>query len=109
MKVLERLDLIDRVARELQTRMSYREIDTYLKAHGVKMNKPTSGVNSKWIYSKEILSDEPIDLILRIADELKLTHGYTITEPGRVVEATFWEPFHFKLFLSHISAFRKTT
>src|SRR5262245_59027765 len=45
MKVLERLSLIDRIGRELQSRMSYPQIDQYLKAHGVDVTKPTSAVN----------------------------------------------------------------
>ena len=109
MKVLERLELVDRIGRELQSRMSYGEIDTYLKAHGVDTKKQTSGVNSKWVYSKELLGDEPDTTILRIADELGVPHNHVVAEPGRTLEATFWEPFHFKLFLSHLSSFKATT
>ncbi len=107
MKVIERLGLIDRIGRELQSRMSYGEINAYLKAHGIETNKQTSGVNSKWVYVKELLSDEKELVILRIADELQVSHNYTIASSGAVVEATFWEPFHFKLFLSHLSSFKK--
>ena len=109
MKVLERLGLIDRIGRELQSRMSYSDIDTFLKAHGVDTKKPTSGANSKWVYVKELLSDEKDPLVVRIADELGLAHGYAIADLQTIVEADFWEPFHFKLFLSHISSFKKTT
>lgn len=109
MKVLERLSLIDRIGRALQSRMSYGEIDTYLKAHGVDTKKPTSGVNSKWVYSKELLAGESDELIVRIADELEVPHNHVVADPARTLEATFWEPFHFKLFLSHLSSFKKTT
>jgi hypothetical protein len=109
MKVIERLSLIDRIGRELQSRMSYGEIDTYLKAHGVDVKKPTSGVNSKWVYSKELLSDESEELVIRIADELDVPHNHVVTDTTKTLEATFWEPFHFKLFLSHLSSFKKTT
>lgn len=109
MKVLEKLGLIDRIGRELQSRMSYGEIDAYLKAHGVDTKKPTSGVNSKWVYTKELLSDEKDALIVRIADELEVPHNYTMVEPSAALEVSFWEPFHFKLFVSHLSSFKKTT
>jgi hypothetical protein len=109
MKVLDRLSLIDRIGRELQSRMSYGEIDTYLKAYSVNTKKPTSGVNSKWVYVKELLADEKESTILRIADELGVPHNYTVADSARTLEATFWEPFHFKLFLSHLSSFKKTT
>lgn len=108
MKILERLGIIDRIGRELQSRMSYGEIDTYLKAYGVDVKKTTSGVNSKWVYSKELLSDAKDDVILRIADELQVPHNYVVADPTRTLEATFWEPFHFKLFISHLSSFKQT-
>jgi hypothetical protein len=107
MKILERLGLIDRIGRELQSRMSYGEIDTYLKAYGVDTKKQTSGVNSKWVYSKELLAAEKDEVILRIADELQVPHNYVVTEASKTLEATFWEPSHFRLFLSHISSFKE--
>ena len=109
MKVLERLGLIDRIGRELQSRMSYGEIDTYLKTYGVNTKKKTSGVNSKWVYSKELLADEGDDVILRIANELAVPHNYVVADASKTLEATFWEPSHFKLFLSHLSSFKQTT
>lgn len=89
--------------------MSYGEIDTYLKAHGVNTQKPTSGVNSKWVYTKDLLFDEKDALIVRIADELELPHNYTVADSSTTLETTFWEPFCFKLFLSHLSSFKKTS
>lgn len=109
MKVLERLELIDRIGRALQSRMSYADIDAYLKAHGVNIKKSTSGVNSKWVYSKELLADETNERLIKIADELGVPHNHVIADPGRTLEATFWDPFHFRVFLSHLSAFKKTT
>jgi hypothetical protein len=109
MQVLERLELIDRIGRALQSRMGYSDIDTYLQAHGVDTKKPTSGVNSKWVYSKELLGEEPDTKILRIANELGVPHNHVVAEPGRTLEATFWEPLHFRLFLSHLSTFKVTT
>jgi hypothetical protein len=89
--------------------MSYADIDVYLKAYGVDTKKPTSGTNSKWVYVKDLLSDEKDGLIVGIADELGLAHNFAIAESNSALEATFWEPFHFKLFLSHISSFKRTT
>lgn len=109
MKALDRLELIDRIGRELQSRMGYSDIATYLKARGVNTNKPTSGVNSKWVYSKELLTDEPDSRVIKIADELGVPHKYVVADATRTLEATFWEPLHFKLFLSHLSSFKKTT
>lgn len=106
MKVLERLGLVDRIGRELQSRMSYADIDAYLKAYGINTKKPTSGVNSKWVYTKDLLADESDDVVLRIATELELPHNYVVADVTRTLEATFWEPLHFRLFLSHLSTFK---
>lgn len=109
MKPLERLSLIDKIGRELQSRMSYSDIDAYLKAYGVDIKKPTSGANSKWVYVKELLLDEKNAPIVRIANELCLAHDFAVVDAQTTIEASFWEPGHFKLFLSHISSFKKTT
>ncbi len=108
MNNLERLSLIDRIGRELQSRMSYSDIDTYLAGHGVDIKKETSGTNSKWVYSKELLADTPPDTLLRIADELEVPHSYAVTSRKETVEAAFWAAGHFRLFLSHISSFKAT-
>jgi hypothetical protein len=109
MRNFDKLALVDRIGRELQARMSYADIAAYLRASGVDTNKPTSGVNSKWVYTKDLLTDESADLILRIADELKIPHSYTVTATKDTVEATFWEPLHFRLFLCHLAVFKKKT
>lgn len=89
--------------------MTYSDISAYLKASGVDTTKQTSNINSKRIYVKELLADVPPELIIRLADELQIAHTYAVTPVKTTVEATFWEPLHFRLFLSHISAFKKTT
>jgi len=56
MKNIDGLSLIDRIGRELQSRMSHSDIATYLRGFGVDTSKETSGVNSKWVYTKKLLS-----------------------------------------------------
>ena len=74
MRVSERIDLISKICRELQSRYSYHDIDLFLAQFGV--NAPAAvGTNSKWIYSKTALQDQPETLILQIARELQLPHG----------------------------------
>jgi hypothetical protein len=110
MKPLDRISLIDRIGRELQSRMTYAEIDTYLKAHGVDVKKPTTpGMNSKWVYTKELLGDEKDGVILKIAEELEVPHNYAVADADRALQATFWDASRFRLFLSHLSSFKKTT
>jgi hypothetical protein len=45
MKQIERMSLIDRIGRELQSRMTYGDIDIYLHGFGIDTSKQTSGVN----------------------------------------------------------------
>src|SRR5215211_3218686 len=79
MKQIERVGLIDRIGRELQSRMTYGEISAYLRGFGVDTSTQTSGVNSKWVFVKDLLADSPPELVLRIADELEIPHKYTVT------------------------------
>lgn len=106
MNVLARIDLIDRIGRELQSRMSYSDIDVYLSAYGINCKDYQPSTNSKWVYVKELLADIDEGLILKIADELELEHNYSNPFPK---EATFWKAGHFKLFLSHLASFKVNT
>ena len=108
MKQIERVGLIDRIGRSLQAQMSYSEIRMYLRGFGVDTSKETSGVNSKWVFVKDLLADAPPDLVLRIADELEIPHKYTVTPTRAVAESSFWEPNYFRLFISHLATFKKT-
>jgi len=74
--------------------MSYADITTYLQASGIDTKKRTSGVNSKWVYTKELLADVPAESVLRLADELEIPHTYAVTPTTEPVDATFWEPQH---------------
>ncbi len=90
MKHIERLSLIDRIGRELQARMTYSDISSYLAGFGIDTSKQTSGVNSKWVYVKDLLADARPDVIVRIADELEIPHRYTVKPTLDVAESSFW-------------------
>ena len=109
MKRIERFNLIDRIARELQARMTYSDIDVYLGGFGVNTNKQTSNANSKWVYSKELLADTNDETLFKIAEELEVEHDYTSSSDITSSESNFWLPSHFKLFLSHISEIKIKT
>jgi hypothetical protein len=101
MRPAEKISLIDKIGRELQSRFTYSDIDTFLSEFHVDPPKSVTS-NSKWIYSKAALQGIPIETIFRIADELGLdpvqvSHG--ATTPPRNWEGTN----KFRLFISHIS------
>lgn len=103
MRRLERFNLIDRIGRELQARMTYSDIDIFLKSFAVDTNKTTSRANSKWIYVKELLAGASEARILEIAEELEIAHGHTITGATSHEDSRFWIPGYFRLFISHLS------
>jgi len=107
MRQIDRFSLIDKVARELQKRMTYSDIRTYLAGFRFEMRSKSTTYDSKWLYSKDLLATAPADVLIRIADELEIPHGYTVTSGLAVVESRFWEPSHFLLFLSHLSSIKE--
>jgi hypothetical protein len=106
MQVLERIELIDKIGRELQSRMTYGDIDVYLGAYGIETKNIQPSSNSKWVYVKELLAKSDENLILSIAEELEINHNFSDVVPK---EATFWKAGHFKLFLSHLASFKSNT
>ena len=101
MRVSEKLDLIDRIGRELQSRYTYTEIDRFLAEFAIEPHASVSS-NSKWVYSKAALSGIAIEKVLRIAQELDIGVGgqspASITPPANWAKVT-----EFRLFISHVS------
>jgi pyruvoyl-dependent arginine decarboxylase (PvlArgDC) len=106
MKKLEKIELISQIGRELQTRMTYSDISSFLSEFNININKPTSNVNSKWVYVKDLLSGEPDNLILQIADEIGIEHNLNASDIN-IQNSDFWLPFHFKLFISHLAKYKE--
>jgi TIR domain len=106
---IDRIRLIDRIGRKLQAEMSYDEIRGYLGDFAVDCSKPTSGVNSKWVFAKELLSNEPLERVLDIAEDLEIEHGVVRALGVDQSAAKFWLPGYFRLFLSHLSTFKEKT
>jgi hypothetical protein len=100
MRVSEKMALIDKIGRELQSRYSYQEIDAFLAEFDID---PPGAVNSnsKWVYSKAALTGIPDAVVLRVAAELDMpVAGATgIIQPPK----NWKDTSHFKLFISHIS------
>ncbi|MGD9072452.1 MAG: toll/interleukin-1 receptor domain-containing protein [Desulfobacterales bacterium] len=111
MRNIERFNLTDKIGRELQSRMTYSDIDIYLKGFGIDAAAKTQGKDfgSKWVYSKEVLSDEPDEIILSIADELEIEHPYGSIQRADLSDSKFWLPNYFRLFLTHLSSFKSQT
>jgi hypothetical protein len=109
MKKLQKIELIDKIGRELQERMKFNEIDAYFESYGIPTDHQPS-YNSKYVYVKEVLQKVKDEIVLEIASELEIEHKAVSSIPVKVKEseATFWKPGHFKLFVSHLASFKKT-
>jgi hypothetical protein len=63
-KAIERLELISKVARELQGRMTFDDIDFYLRSCGVTVKHERGSYDSKWVYAKELLVSKLLSELL---------------------------------------------
>jgi len=104
MKAIEKIELVDKIARELQSRMTYNQIETFLMAIGINCKGYEPSSNSKRIYVEEILQYESDENILKIADELKIEYQALLVTKE---EVTFWKQEHFRLFISHESKYKE--
>jgi len=108
MTALEKIKLIDDVAKELQKRFTYRDIDAFFIAYGI----PTGHIpsyNSKYVYVKEVLPTIDEEVIIQIANELDIKHDFLSKSNNfKDNSISFWKPGHFKLFISHLSSFKQT-
>jgi TIR domain len=103
MRAVHKMELIDKIGRELQSRYRYEEINDFLAEFGIKPPPPDSvGTNSKWVYSKAALRGVSTDTVLKIADELDL-HARS-PSGNRIIPPRNWkDTTQFRLFISHIS------
>lgn len=101
MRISEKLALIDRIGRTLQSRFSYSDIDVFLREFGVAA-PTTVTTNSKWVYSKTALQGLTEETILKIARELALPHGISAIADNLPPHA-WHDTGLLRLFISHIS------
>lgn len=101
LRIRDKIELIDKIGREMQSRYSYVEIDNFLGEFGISPPKEVNS-NSKWIYTKTALRGCDDQLVLRIAAELDMpvdgNAGAVVTPPANWVDSKA-----FRLFISHIS------
>lgn len=98
MKISERLALVDKIGRELQSRFTFSEIDDFLTASGIAHPQNVT-TNSKWVYSRAALSRLPLSKIVEIADDLGIgAQGAALSPPANWSGTT-----RFRLFISHVS------
>lgn len=103
MKGLHRIEIIDKIGRELQSRMTFSDIDIYLGDYGIDCSKATN-TNSKYVYVKEILAYVKENIIIDIANELEIKHPVLNREEQiKTTDLRFWKSGYFRLFISHLA------
>ncbi len=101
MRVSDKLALIDKIGRELQSRFSYSEIDAFFAEFNIAT--PTNiTTNSKWVYSKDALNGVDTEKVLQIADELDIEVSSSALAAS-TLPRNWKDTKEFRLFISHIS------
>lgn len=108
MNGLQKIEFLDSIGAELQSRMTFSDIDTYFRGHGVPTQE-SYPYNSKRSYAKEMLARVDDDVLLTIAGELGIVDIPVNVDQVKEVEVGFWKPGHFRLFLSHLASFKVQT
>jgi len=100
-RIIDKINLIDNIGRELQSRYTYDGINDFLAEFEVAAPENVT-VNSKWIYVKKALRGVPTPTILKIADELGMEVSASPASASLPPEN--WQDTKlFRLFISHIS------
>lgn len=102
MRPTQRLELIDKIARELQSRFTFSDISDFLSAYKIKHPSSSPSLNSKWVYTKEALAKVDDSIISDLAAELNINSS--ASEPKIMIPPKMWEDTkNFKLFISHLA------
>jgi TIR domain len=100
---LARIELLDKIGRELQSRFGYQDIDAYLRVYGAKSDPPYSGSNSKWLYSKYLLRDASLSTLGQISSELGI-EGFKQDAKNQSLPPRNWsDQVANRCFISHLS------
>jgi hypothetical protein len=101
-RIEQRLNLIDRIGRTLQSRYGFADIDLYLAEFKIAPPKDATR-GSKWVYTKEALRDVSLDTIIKIAEDLGLEQEIRAAHGASTAPRNWQGATKFRLFISHIS------
>lgn len=99
MKVAEKLELIERVAVELQQRYTFDDVDAFLSEFDVREEDPTTIYDSKRLYAKDRLKGINESELKKIAEELNLGNVNLTPKPPR----NWNNPSSAKAFITHLA------
>lgn len=102
MRVPQKLDLLEKIARELQRRYTFSEINDLVRGYGLEPIKNWEGPNSKALYAKACLAGANVALIATIAADLDLDPSGAIATAS-LGPRNWQRTTDLRLFISHIS------
>jgi hypothetical protein len=98
----QRLDLINNVARELQSRFNTTDINAFFDGHGLE-HPGVAMASSKWTYAKDVLAKAADAKLLEIAEDIGVNVPAAVV--GKALPPRLWrDQSRFRLFISHVSA-----
>lgn len=100
---VQKVELINGIAKELQSRYTFDDIDILLSSYQVKHPSGSPSYHSKRIYAKEALAQVDNEIISNIANDLGVESS---TPAAKMVVSPpkIWQNIDgFKLFISHLA------
>jgi hypothetical protein len=94
--------LMDAVARELQKRYTFTEINTYLAEYQINSPHNFSDFSSKATYTKQTLRGVQTTTLLKIVEDLEI-NAIAVNSPALRPPCNWPDTLHFRLFISHIA------
>ena len=101
-RLSQRLDLIERIGRTLQSRYTFDDLDLYLAEFKISPPKDADR-GSKRVYTKEALRDVPLDTVIKIAEDLGLEQQIRAAHGVSTAPRNWQGTNQFRLFISHIA------
>jgi TIR domain len=107
MKPFERLILVQKIAQKLHSSIDHYQIQSYLQEYGITLDDHPEFYSVEEMVNRALINT-PVDVILEIADELKIDYEFK-SNPAKFNETiiSFWKSGHFRLFISHLATFKE--
>jgi hypothetical protein len=103
-RISQKLDLIERIGRSLQSRYTFAELDLYLAEFRISPPPPNGADRgSKRVYTKQALRDVPLETVIKIAEDLGLEQEIRAAHGASTPPRNWQGTNKFRLFISHIA------
>lgn len=102
----ERLRIIKQISRKL-SQEEWRYVNVVLRQFNIKTMSPDDYLDGLFEYVAEMVEDASDQTLVELSQHLEIP--LSDTPSSSIPTPKFWKKEHFKLFLSHVSSFKKET